>query len=392
MVNVLIIGSGIRATAFCEYIKKNESKVALKALVDPEIKKAKFLNEYYSLKAETHKDYHECIAKPEIDAVILATPDDIHVQPAIDTLKAGKNLYIEKPLATTIEDCDRIIRAFDESKAQCYLGFNLRHSPVYESIYNIVNNGSLGKVATIEANEWYYGGKTYFRRWNRFTKQSGGLWLTKACHDFDLITWIAGAKPKSLYATCGLSHYNPKKEAGPRCKLCKIKNACPDYYNLYEKIEGDEFNELVRKMQLLIDQEGEMAPDVCLYNSKKDTFDNGIAVIDYENGIRATYTVNVLAAKTTRQMRVIGSQGMVESDMQEGTIKLTQRHTEKVQTINLNGTSGSHFGADEKILDDFFEMCKNGKVPRSGLADGKLAVQISLAAKESSDKKNIFNF
>ena len=220
-------------------------------------------------------------------------------------------------------------------------------------------------------------------------KNSGGLWLTKACHDFDLITWLAEGKPESIYATSSLSHYKPIEGAGARCRDCKIKDSCPDFYDINRKLD-EEFDEVWRQLQLKMERDIDSSPDICLFNSQKDTFDNGIAVINYDNDIRATYTVNVLAARSTRQISVIGTKGMVEADLGAGIIDFTERHSAKAVRFDLTEqTSGTHGGADEKILTDFIEVCNNEKTPRSGLLDGRLAVQMSLAATNSDDSGKI---
>ena len=91
---------------------------------------------------------------------------------------------------------------------------NLRHAPVYETLHEMVSDGRLGKVLTIEAGEHYYGGRTFFRRWNRLRRYGGGLWVTKGCHDFDLLNWFAGGSPVRVFATSNLSHYKPVPGAG----------------------------------------------------------------------------------------------------------------------------------------------------------------------------------
>ncbi|OHB53032.1 MAG: hypothetical protein A2Y07_06435 [Planctomycetes bacterium GWF2_50_10] len=388
-IKIAIIGAGARTIAFCKFLADNPCIAKLIVIADINIKKAIALNTIFKLNADVVNDYHSIIGQKNIDAVIISTPDFAHVNPAVAALKAHKHVYLEKPLATTLQDCDTIIEAARHSHSICYLGFNLRHSPVHEKIYHLVRDGILGKITTIEANEWYYGGKTYFRRWNRLRKFGGGLWLTKACHDFDLITWIAGGSPSSVYATSNLSHYKPIKDAGPRCRDCTFKDTCPDYYDINQPL-GHWFDEAWRQIQLKMDQPGQLSTDICLYNSVKDTFDNGIAVINYDNDVRATYTVNVLAAKTTRQIQIIGTKSMAEGDMETGVIHITQRHSAKTESIDLKEhLTGTHGGADEKILTDFFNICANGGKPRSGLDDGRLAVQMSLAATLSDDENKI---
>ncbi|OHB53900.1 MAG: hypothetical protein A2Y12_09400 [Planctomycetes bacterium GWF2_42_9] len=388
--NTIIVGAGARSIAFCKYIKNNPDITCLSAVVDTNLEKAQALINHFDINCLVTADLDLALTKA--DVLLIATPDFAHVQPTITAIKAGKHVYIEKPLATTVEDCNLIINAAKNCNTVCYLGFNMRHSAIHERIHELVHSGALGKVTTIEANEWYYGGRTYFRRWNRLRKFGGGLWLTKACHDFDLLMWIAGQKPVSIYANSGLSHYKKKTGVGPRCRDCVLKSSCHDYYDINKPIEHW-FDEAWRKLQLKMDQSGSMSPDICLYNSDKDTFDNGIAVIEFENDIRATYTVNVLSAKTTRQIRVIGTDAVVEGATESGLITLTERHSCRKTLIDVNNAnSGTHNGADQKILTDFFTICRNGGNPRSSLIDGKMAVQLSLAATLSDDEKRVVTF
>ena len=218
---------------------------------------------------------------------------------------------------------------------------------------------------------------------------AGGLWLTKACHDFDYLSWLAGGEPQTVYAVGNLSHYRHRKDVGPRCRDCRIKETCPDFYDL-EKPLDDWFDEAWRNIQKRMDQTGAMAPDVCLFNSDTDTIDNGIATVTYDNDVRMTYTLNVLSAKTTRQVRIVGTEGMIEADLHTATVDYTQRHTNAAEHYDLTEeVKGSHGGADKQILDDFFAVCRAGAEPTTKLTDGRKAVRLSLAATQSCDSGKV---
>lgn len=127
--------------------------------------------------------------------------------------------------------------------------------------------------------------------------------------------------------------------------------------------------------------------DLCLYNSDKDTFDNGMAVVEYDNDVRATFTVNVVSARETRQMRLMGTEGSAEGDMEQGIVTYWKRYSDEKQVFDLTSQmNSSHGGADEEILKDFFFCCQNGREPQSGWPEGRLALEVGLAARESSDR------
>jgi predicted dehydrogenase len=378
-----IIGCGLRSTSFIDYFSRNPAKGDIVAVCDIFPEKAELLVKHYGSKAAIFDNANKMMQEVKPDAIIIATPDFAHVEPAVSALKANIHVYCEKPMATTLEDCDTIIDAAKKSSAIFYLGFNLRHGLMHETIHNLVTSGRLGKVTTIEANEYYYGGKTYFRRWNRLERFGGGLWLTKASHDFDLLNWMAGAEPVSIYATANLSHYTPRKDAATRCRDCASRLTCPDFCDILNP-RNNEVEEIWRQFGLINESKTGQPCDLCLFNSDKDTFDNGIAVINFQNDIRATYTVNVLTGRTTRQMRIIGTEGMLEGDMEKGTITLVERHSFQTCTYDLRAQmNGGHGGADDRIMNDFLLTLHQNKKPRSGWAEGRLAVKVALAARES---------
>jgi predicted dehydrogenase len=381
-----VVGMGARSWAFLPYFQRHRNDGEIVALCDRVIDKARYMAEFAKLTVPTYDALQTMIDRERLDALIVATPDFAHVEPVTAALAAGIHVYCEKPLATTLADCDAITRSAQTSKAILYIGFNLRHGPFHRTIHEIVSRGQLGRITTIEANEWYYGGKTYFRRWNRLQKFGGGLWITKACHDFDLLNWIANAEPISVAASAALSHYGPKADAGKQCRSCPLKRTCPDYYDVFNT-QPDDYLSALRRIS---ERHGGEPGDLCLYNAEKDTFDNGIAMVNYANDVRATYTVNVLAARTTRQMRIIGSEGTLEGDMEKGWITVTERHTERQHTYDLSAMMRSgHGGADDRVLADFVNCVHQGRKPITGWREGRKTVAVALAAQQSLETGQI---
>jgi predicted dehydrogenase len=389
---LVIVGAGGRTTTFLSYFSQHPSEGEIVGVCDLIPEKARILTATYGVKTEIFDDMEKMVEKTKPDALIICTPDFAHVKPAILGLKNKIHVFCEKPMATTLKDCDEIIEAAKKSSAIFYLGFNLRHGPIHETVHELITSGRLGKITTIEANENYYGGKTYFRRWNRYEKFGGGLWVTKACHDFDLLNWMAGAEPQTVYATASLSHYHSKPKAAKQCRKCELQFECPDYENLFNSRSGA-FEQGYLNIRLEAERHGAEPGDLCLFNSEKDTFDNGIAVVTYKNDIRTTYTVNVLSARSTRMMRVIGTEGMCEADMGKGIIECIERHSGRSFTYDLAGMMQSgHGGADDRMIKDFLHTCHTGKKPKSSWAEGRLAVQVALAARESCKSGNIVKF
>lgn len=387
-IGVSVAGASARSTFLFEYLRSHPEEGFVTGVYDIVPERCSILLDHYGIGAEAvvYPSLADAVSDPGADAVFVMTTDAAHPECAVAALEAGKSVYCEKPMAVTMQGAKAIASAAEKARGLFYLGMNLRHSPVHEALHNIVASGKLGKVITIEANEHYYGGKTYFRRWNRLRKHGGGLWLTKACHDFDILTWLAGGRPLRIMASCGLDHYRPRPDAPLYCRECGMAKTCPDYC---PPPDGDSLGD---RLARATERATGVKRDMCLWNSDKDTFDNGMAIVEYDNGSRACYTVNVMSAHTTRMLVVTGSGGMARADLYDGTVEYWKRHAPEDSCEKMDASAlmrGGHGGADERILADFFRCVRTGSPPRSSWQDGLTSVALGIAATKSSDTGRI---
>ncbi|MBN1555410.1 MAG: Gfo/Idh/MocA family oxidoreductase [Phycisphaerae bacterium] len=389
---VAVVGASMRSSMVLKYLKDHPENGHIEGIYDIIPARGEYmLKQYGHSDARVYDSLEQAVGDPDVDAVCVCTSDGEHVKPSVAALAAGKHVFCEKPMTITLEDADELIAAAQKSRAVFYLGMNLRHAPVFDQMHKMVQEGKIGRLLAIESNEHYFGGRTYFRRWNRLRQYGGGLWITKACHDFDLLNWFAGGKAKRVFGVSSLSHYKPNPKAGTHCRVCGLKNECPDYFDVSDPkaLSWSPENEVLGR---LTEEATGVPRDICLYNSDKDTFDNGIAIVEYDNDVRATYTVSVVASMSTRQMRLTGTDGFIEGDLHAGIVKYWKRYAKEgdwPEVIDLNEKMHSgHGGADDNLLYDFFECCRTGKKPRSSWMDGRASVQVGLAARESCDTGN----
>ena len=97
-----------------------------------------------------YKDAQELIDDDEVNAVYVATPPSSHATYAIMAMKAGKPVYVEKPLAASYEDCARINRVSEQTGVPCYVAYYRRYLPYFQKVKDIVGNGGLGKVLNVQ--------------------------------------------------------------------------------------------------------------------------------------------------------------------------------------------------------------------------------------------------
>ncbi|MHB9108815.1 MAG: Gfo/Idh/MocA family protein [Armatimonadota bacterium] len=385
-IRIMIVGCGYRSTWFSRALNDHPA-YDLVALVDvlPEVARV-LANDIDRSDLPVYAEVEEALDAVDVDAVVVATSDSEHTGPVLAALARGKYVYVEKPLALTLDDCKAMIEADEAAGHRTMVGFNLRFAPLYRHMHRLINEGAVGKVLTIQADEFYYGGRTYFRRWNRLRSFGGGLWITKASHDFDQLYWLAGSLPTRVSACARLTHYVPKPEAGIRCSECAIEAKCPDSDLRMECAP------LFREMQRVREAAGWPPADLCVFNAEKDTFDHGIAQVEFENDTLATYAVNVVSSFTDRRIRVAGEEGILEGRLSKENCFYWKRHEvdsfkeyEEIPLADPKTIGDMHGGGDQRILASFADFVHGNAASAVAPAEAAVAIALGLAATHSSD-------
>jgi len=340
-----------------------------------------------------YTSFDECLAKEDCEAVAVTASDCHHAELALPALEAGKFVYVDKPLETTEEKCRAIIKADEKAGYKTFVGFNLRFAPVYVKLKELLDQGVTGDILTIQADELYNGGRTYFRRWNRLRDHSGGLWITKASHDFDIMYWLSGnRKPLSVQAFAELSHYTKRDDVPLYCGECRLRDTCDDSYYRWERTDR-EGKPKKKPIKEILAERGGQRPDLCLWNSDKDTFDHGVAAVEFEGGVFATYTCNVVSAFSNRTIRIIGSKGTIEADLEANKVYLSRREgtnspapEDAREEIPVPTAEGGHGGSDVVIFNSLYEFVKGIREPKVRPAEAMIAVLMGLAATRSGDE------
>ena len=145
-----------------------------------------------------YADFDVFIADPDMDAVVLVTPTSLHADQAIAALRAGKHVFIEKPLALNMADCERVLAVAAERLDQvAMVGFVRRFDPSYVSAQASVAGGEIGRPFLVRSQTCDRNDPDGF--FVRFAPSSGGIFMDCSVHDIDLARWLLG-RPKALRA------------------------------------------------------------------------------------------------------------------------------------------------------------------------------------------------
>lgn len=139
-------------------------------------------------------DYNEVLSSPDVDVICVCTPSGTHAELGIMALEHGKNVILEKPMAITVEECDKIIAAKEKSGKRVLVISQLRAHADVRSAKGIIDSGALGKLCVCDIIMKYYRPESYYHGSWRGTKKmdGGGALMNQGIHGVDLLLHLCG--------------------------------------------------------------------------------------------------------------------------------------------------------------------------------------------------------
>ena len=223
-----------------------------------------------------YTDVDEMFAKEDVNTVVISTYCNSHAEMVEKCVKHNFNIFLEKPIAITEEDIEKVWSLLKDYPKVATVNFTMRGAPVSLAAKKHVQNGSIGKVVSVQyVNNVHYG-DIYFRNWMRTKKNIGNLLYQKATHDLDIINSIIGLKPVSIAAFGSRLVYGGDMPNDLTCDTCDRKMTCPMSVH---KLYFDAARPLHPKHRRQ-----------CVYASEIDIDDNHVMIIQYEGGVTASYS------------------------------------------------------------------------------------------------------
>ncbi|WP_084964509.1 Gfo/Idh/MocA family protein [Thermoactinospora rubra] len=347
-----VIGLGLRKNlALAAHRPGHGTTVAAVCDTDPAALKAQAAAFGDPARAE---DYRELLERPDLDAVLVMTPDDTHERIAVDCLEAGKAVYLEKPMHITVEGCDNILRTARRTGTRLYVGHNMRHMGVVRLMRDIIAKGDIGEPKTIWVRHFVsYGGDYYFKDWHAERARTTGLLLQKAAHDLDVVHWLAGGYTTTVNALGALTVYGdlPRRPAGtPRPEGWLREFEWPPTAR--------------RDLNHVVDVE-----DVSVMNMRLD------------NGVIAAYQQCHYTPDYWRNYTVIGTEGRLENfgDLPGDTVKVWNTGPSSYRAdcdiaYRVPDATGSHGGADAEVIREFARFVREGGVTDTSPVSARMSV------------------
>jgi predicted dehydrogenase len=324
-------------------------------------------------KVAFYSDADEMLDKEKLDGVLIGTRCSLHSRMAVKVLDRDLPLYLEKPVATNMQDLMALRDAGERSKSEVVVSFPLRVTPLVQMAKEIIDSGKIGSVEHVEAwNDVPYA-LCYYQDWYRDENETQGLFLQKATHDFDYINYLLGRKPVMVCAMTSKQVFKGDRPSGLRCDECSEWDTCLESpFHLY-----------FSKQEV-----GRVAPTgrMCAFAQDTGNEDSGSAIIRYDTGMHVCYTQNFIARKAAgrRGCRLFGYKGTIEFDWYTNKLKVFMHHKPVVETYEVDTSGASHGGGDTVLADNFISVVRQQAKSVSPLSAGLISALMCLKAKESA--------
>ncbi|HLU21961.1 MAG TPA: Gfo/Idh/MocA family oxidoreductase [Bacillaceae bacterium] len=214
MVRVAIIGTGAISGSHINGYLEFPDRCEIVALCDIFPEKAKQTAERLGLKIPIYNDYKTLLQQVDVDLVSICTPPYTHAPIAIDSLKAGKHVIVEKPMASSLEECDAMIEAANENNKLLSVVAQNRFTNPMMKVKHVLDTQLIGPIVHAQVDSYWWRGHSYYDLWWRGTweKEGGGCTLNHAVHHIDIFQWMNGMPSEITAVMSNTSHDNAEVE------------------------------------------------------------------------------------------------------------------------------------------------------------------------------------
>ena len=365
-VTAILIGAGHRGTIYSNYAKKYPNELQIVAVADPNPVRREKIASLHNLRENfCFQDWKNIFALEKFaDAVIIATPDNLHTHPTLAALDAGYDILLEKPIAPTENECRQILKKAIQTNRIVGVCHVLRYSPYFRELKEILDAGMIGDIISIhhmEPIEHIHMSHSYVRGKWKNSKDATPIILAKSCHDTDIIRWLVNSPAHDVHCFGNLrwfNNINAPQGSTERCmEGCLVESTCPYsalqiYYRDRKRLYVFDLPEEKNNWDDLILQKLKTTDyGRCVYRMDNDQPDHLTVNILFENGVTAAFSMEAHVSYEGRRTRIMGSKGDIIGDME--TFVMTEFKTRKQTSWSLK--TDPHGGGDYRLVKDWIQ-------------------------------------
>ncbi|MFB5269945.1 Gfo/Idh/MocA family protein [Paenibacillus enshidis] len=333
------------------------------------------------------------------DAIIISSMDRDHYAQTMEALELGYDILLEKPISPSPEECLRINEKANKKGRKVIVCHVLRYTNFFAEMKSIIDSQELGKIITIQHNENignFHMAHSFVRgNWRR-SDLTSPIIMQKSCHDMDILSWLVDSDAKRISSYGSLTYFteeNAPAGSAERCLDCKVAAECRfDARKAYLPVRGQWPATVVAADQT---EEGllqalQTSPyGHCVYRMDNDVCDHQVTLIEFKNGVTATFNLSGFTNKMCRTIKIMCEHGEIRGDDSLNVIEVTRFNSNMVEAtqqtvIRPTAMSGGHLGGDTGLMNDFLQNLNNpGFSSRSSIDRSVESHMMAYAAEEA---------
>jgi predicted dehydrogenase len=361
-VRIGVIGTGYRISAVLRALRQHAPQLRITAVCDPDAATLAAFCRELAPDAMTCASAEMLCARADVDWVFVGSWNCHHPAHTVAAFQAGKHVFCEKPLALSFAEAATMHAAWRNSGCTFAYGLVLRYSPLYRKVHALLAEGSIGKLLSFEFNEtlvFNHGGLIH-GNWRRHRRFAGTHLLEKCCHDLDLAHWFAGSLPVRVASFGGCSFFRAENAFHAE-RIGPSPEGKPPFRSLH-------------------DPRG-----ISPFNDDKSIVDHQVAILEFANGVRASFHTQCLAAIPERRFYLLGAEGSLRVDACTGRIETRRVGWNEPLIVHEPATGDSHAGGDGLMARELAEILQGRSTPAAGFAEGIRSLTTAFAIDEALD-------
>ena len=370
-VKLLIIGAGSRGTMYGEYALRYPEQAQVVGVAEPRaFFRAQMAQKHLLAPEQTVTDWQELVAQPKIaDAVVIATPDILHRDPALAFAQQGYDILLEKPLAPDPQSCRQIVEAAQSQQILLAVSHVMRYTAYTQALKQLLATGCIGDIVSIQHLEpvgyWHYAHSFVRGNW-RNEALSSFMLLAKSCHDLDWLRYLIDHRCVQVSSFGSLQYFRRERKpaaAGEakRCLDCAYEPQCTYSAKKFylDRLAQNRLDWPLDVITTEFTQEGVLTAlregpyGRCVYECDNDVVDHQVVNLLYENGATASFTMIGPSELRKRQTSIYGTLGEIRGDGQRILhYDYLSGQTEEI-AVSVSSEASGHDGGDHNVMQRF---------------------------------------
>ena len=325
------------------------------------------------------------ILEHDLDGIIISSPNGCHLENLKELEGNSIPILLEKPLDSSLEKICDVLRFAQAYRGPIVVDHVMRYAPIVAQAKELLSSGAIGGICSASFVQNCFYGNGMYHNFRRTMADSGGMFIEKATHDFDIMMYLLDSRPSRVSAIARRQAFGGDKPDDLHCSQCDERLTCKESVNnIHYRYGSTDVMEV------------KGSDDLCVYAKAVDVPDNEVCMIEFENGNFGTYAHCFFSpsAYGTREYEIVGLDGIMRisfsllGNHNKGRLVICSRFgtPEDATTYEFDYRNRIHYNGGGPVATHFCRLIDGREKPFTTVRQAFLAELLGFAATQASEK------